>query len=110
MRGSMLSARDRRKNCTPVPALPRQYQGTSMDGEWPLRDFIELGALPGAVPCARLHARQLMWEWGLTRLSESTELLVSKLVTNAMHACAGLRGTLATYRQHTRDRSRSFSC
>jgi anti-sigma regulatory factor (Ser/Thr protein kinase) len=58
----------------------------SMDGVWPLRDFIELGALPGAVPCARLHARQLMWEWGLTRLSESAELLVSELVTNAMYA------------------------
>ena len=57
-----------------------------MDSEWPLRDFIELGALPGAVPCGRLHARQLLWEWGLTRLSESTELLVSELMTNAMHA------------------------
>jgi anti-sigma regulatory factor (Ser/Thr protein kinase) len=57
-----------------------------MDSEWPLRDFIELGALPGAVPCARLHARQLLWEWGLTGLSDSTELLVSELVTNAMLA------------------------
>jgi anti-sigma regulatory factor (Ser/Thr protein kinase) len=57
-----------------------------MDSEWPLQDFIELGALPGAVPCARLHARQLLWEWGLTRLSESIELLVSELVTNAMQA------------------------
>ncbi len=57
-----------------------------MDSEWPLQDFIELGALPGAVPCARLHARQLMCEWGLTRLSDSIELLVSELVTNAMHA------------------------
>jgi anti-sigma regulatory factor (Ser/Thr protein kinase) len=55
-----------------------------MDSEWPLRDFIELGALPGAVPCARLHARQLMWEWGFTQLSESVELLVSELVTNAI--------------------------
>ena len=57
-----------------------------MVGEWPLRDFSELGALPGAVPCARLHARQLMWEWRLTRLSESVELLVSELVTNAVQA------------------------
>jgi anti-sigma regulatory factor (Ser/Thr protein kinase) len=68
----------------PVPVLPPQYQGTDMIGEWPLRDFIELGALPGAVPCARLHARQLLWEWGLTGLSESVELLVSELVTNAV--------------------------
>jgi anti-sigma regulatory factor (Ser/Thr protein kinase) len=57
-----------------------------MAGEWPLRDFIELGALPGAVPCARLHSRQLMWEWRLASLSENVELLVSELVTNAVQA------------------------
>ena len=28
-----------------------------MAHEWPLRDFLELGALPGAVPCARYHVR-----------------------------------------------------
>ena len=33
----------------------------------PLRSYLELGALPTAVPCARLHARHLMWEWGLRR-------------------------------------------
>jgi len=37
-----------------------------MADEWPLRDFIEFGALPGAVPCARLHARLLLAEWGLS--------------------------------------------
>src|ERR1039457_7609061 len=84
--GSVLSVHGPAKSAAPVPVLPPQFQGTGMDSEWPLRDFIELGALPGAVPCARLHARQLLWEWGLTRLSESTELLVSELVTNAMHA------------------------
>jgi hypothetical protein len=31
---------------------------------WPLRSGLELGALPSAVPCARLHARQVTWEWG----------------------------------------------
>lgn len=40
--------------------------------------------LGGAVPCSRLHARQVLWEWGLTALSESTELLLSELVTNAV--------------------------
>ena len=53
---------------------------------WPLRSYLELGALPTAVPCARLHARQLAWEWGLDGLAESTELLVSELVTNAVQA------------------------
>jgi hypothetical protein len=32
--------------------------------QWPLQSFLELGALPGAVPCARLHTRHLLWEWG----------------------------------------------
>jgi hypothetical protein len=54
-----------------------------MTGQWPLQSFLELGALPGTVPCARLHARQVLWEW-LTALSDSTELLVSELVTNAV--------------------------
>ena|ERR1035438_767306 len=31
---------------------------------WPCQSFLELGALPGAAPCARLHARQVLWEWG----------------------------------------------
>jgi anti-sigma regulatory factor (Ser/Thr protein kinase) len=56
------------------------------DWEWSLRTFLELGALPGAVPCARLHARQVLWEWRLTRLSDSVELLVSELITNAVDA------------------------
>ena len=51
---------------------------------WPLQSFLELGALPGAVPCARLHARQVLWEWGLAALSDSTELLVSEMATNAV--------------------------
>jgi anti-sigma regulatory factor (Ser/Thr protein kinase) len=57
-----------------------------MTSQWPLRSFLELGALPGAVPCARLHARQLLWEWGLEALTDSTELVVSELVTNAIQA------------------------
>jgi hypothetical protein len=51
---------------------------------WPLKSFLELGALPGAVPCARLHARQVLWEWHLGTFGESTALLVSELVTNAV--------------------------
>ncbi len=57
-----------------------------MADHWPLQTFLELGALPGAVPCARLHARQLLWEWGLTAFSERVELLVSELITNAINA------------------------
>lgn len=57
-----------------------------MTDEWPLLSHLELGALPGAVACARLHARQVLWEWGLSALAENAELLVSELMTNAIHA------------------------
>ena len=57
-----------------------------MANDWPLQSFLELGALPGAVPCARLHVRHVLWEWGLTALQDNAELLVSELVTNAVKA------------------------
>jgi anti-sigma regulatory factor (Ser/Thr protein kinase) len=57
--------------------------------QWPLRSYLELGALPTAVPCARLHARHLLWEWGMNGLAADTELLVSELVTNAVKTTAG---------------------
>ncbi|MGH3191761.1 MAG: hypothetical protein ACRDPY_30655 [Streptosporangiaceae bacterium] len=40
-------------------------QGNDVTGRWPLRTYLELGALPSAVSCARLHTRQLLWEWGM---------------------------------------------
>ena len=73
--------------CTSAPVepfLPDVARG--MSDQWPLRNFLELGALPGAVPCARLHTRQVLWEWSLTKLTESVELVVSELVTNAVAA------------------------
>ena len=57
--------------------------------ELPLRSYLELGALPTAVPCARLHARHVLREWGLNGLASDSELLVSELVTNAVKATAG---------------------
>ena len=73
----------------PVPAVRipplTDPQGDDVTGRWPLRSFLELGALPSAVPCARLHTRQLAWEWQLTALSQDAELIVSEIVTNAVH-------------------------
>lgn len=57
---------------------------------WPLRSYLELGALPSAVPCARLHAKQVVWEWKLNELAETVELVVSELVTNGVQASAGM--------------------
>ena len=61
-------------------------QGHGMNDRWPLQDFLELGALVSAVPCARLHARQVLWEWGIGNLGDSAELLVTELITNAVRA------------------------
>jgi anti-sigma regulatory factor (Ser/Thr protein kinase) len=54
--------------------------------EWPLRSFLELGALDGAVPSARLHSRHMLREWGVAVLGDSAELVVSELVTNGVQA------------------------
>jgi anti-sigma regulatory factor (Ser/Thr protein kinase) len=68
-----------------VPVPPFQGQGTLVAGAWPLRSFLELGAYPGAVPCARLHTRAVVWEWGLG-VGEAAELVVCEIATNAVQA------------------------
>ena len=70
----------------PPLALPSHQEGTAMAVEWPLQDFLELGPLPTAVGCARSHATQLLWEWGVPELRPTVELLVSELMTNAIKA------------------------
>jgi anti-sigma regulatory factor (Ser/Thr protein kinase) len=61
---------------------------------WPSHDCLELGALPTAVACARLHARNLLWEWGVDWFASDAELVVSELVTNAVKVTA-VRGEAA---------------
>lgn len=58
---------------------------------YPRQSHLVLGALPSAVPSARLHARLVLAEWDLKELAETAELIVSELVTNAVHASAGLQ-------------------
>jgi hypothetical protein len=53
---------------------------------WPSDNTLEFGALPTAVACARLHARNLLWEWGLDWLAPDAELLVGELMANAVTA------------------------
>ena len=72
----------------PAPPLPSCQRAGSPLTPWPLTSTLELGALPSAVPCARWHAKQLAWEWGLSSISETIELLVSELTTNAVQATA----------------------
>lgn len=81
-----IAASASQQSATFGPDPPAGDLGRSAAADWPLRTFLELGALPGAVPCARLHARQVLWEWALTKVSDNTELLVSEIVTNAVAA------------------------
>jgi anti-sigma regulatory factor (Ser/Thr protein kinase) len=55
-----------------------------LSAAWPLRSYLELGALPSAVPCARGRTGALLREWNLGELIEVSELLVSELITNAV--------------------------
>jgi hypothetical protein len=55
----------------------------------PLQVLLGLGALPSAVGCARLHARNVMYEWNLPSVADTVELVVSELVTNAVRASTG---------------------
>ena len=76
-------------------AIPGGYYGPvatvredpARPAQWPLHTRLDLGALPGAVPCARLHARLVLTEWGQAQASDSVELIVSELMTNALRAC-----------------------
>jgi hypothetical protein len=51
-------------------------------------NFLEFAARPNAVARARLHARNLLWEWGLDWIDPDAELLVAELMTNAVKATA----------------------
>jgi anti-sigma regulatory factor (Ser/Thr protein kinase) len=55
------------------------------------RSSLVLGALPGAVPCARLHARQVLREWAVPVDLDTAELLISELATNGLKAAWATR-------------------
>jgi anti-sigma regulatory factor (Ser/Thr protein kinase) len=47
---------------------------------------LELGALPSAVPCARLHTKVILKEWYIGHMADDAEIIVSELTTNALKA------------------------
>lgn len=55
-------------------------------GHWRLASKLALGPLPSAVPCARLHAKNILREWDLVHVADNAELIVSELMTNAWKA------------------------
>jgi hypothetical protein len=84
--------RDRLRSVPVHSIVPRQREQPGNEDEWPLRSYLQLGALPGAVSCARLHTKLVLWEWRLDPLVKAAELLVSEIVTNAVQVSAGPAG------------------
>jgi anti-sigma regulatory factor (Ser/Thr protein kinase) len=66
--------------------FPAARRESCITDNWPLYSHLELGAWPTAVSCGRLHAKHVLWEWGLSDFSDSVELVVSELLTNAIQA------------------------
>ncbi|MFC7330134.1 ATP-binding protein [Marinactinospora rubrisoli] len=62
-------------------------------------------AMPTAVGCARREAVQCLRDWGMAHLIETTELLVSELVTNAVNATGGITTRTPRYTELRRLRS-----
>lgn len=61
--------------------------------EWPLRSYLELGALNTAPSCARSHVRLITTEWDMAALTEAAGLVITELTTNAVQASADLPGS-----------------
>lgn len=59
------------------------------DHDDPRESILDLEACPSAVPCARLHARNVLGEWGMNVIASTVEIVVSELVTNAIRASQG---------------------
>jgi hypothetical protein len=65
-------------------------QQDAQDIPWPHQSYLELGSLPTAAPCARLHTTLVLWEWDLGALVPTAALVVSELVSNAVQASRGV--------------------
>ena len=77
-------------------AQPGQEESGPQDGQdvaWPHQSYLELGSLPTAAPCARLHTMLVLWEWDLGALAHTAAVVVSELVTNAVQASVGITGS-----------------
>ena len=69
-----------------VPVLPASDQPASASAGWPLYATLELGALLTAPGCGRAWTAALLREWRLKHLADTAQLVVSELLTNAVHA------------------------
>jgi len=53
---------------------------------WPYCSQLEMAPLTTAVACGRLHAQNVLHEWGLGHTAEDASILVSELLTNSVKA------------------------
>jgi anti-sigma regulatory factor (Ser/Thr protein kinase) len=80
-----------------APTLPQFTPVPSMSADqvtpdrWPLRTYLELGALDSAPGSARAHAGAVLWEWGQDSIADDVCLIVSELITNAVGATRAAR-------------------
>jgi anti-sigma regulatory factor (Ser/Thr protein kinase) len=65
-------------------SLPPQVRG--WQEAWRHQDYLELAAVPEAVPAARHHVRAILREWQLPTLAYEAELVTSELAANAIDA------------------------
>jgi anti-sigma regulatory factor (Ser/Thr protein kinase) len=71
------------------PTAPAQLANPAASAaRWPDQSILELGALPSAVPCVRLHTTLVLREWRMTALADAAELVTAELATNAVQAAS----------------------
>jgi anti-sigma regulatory factor (Ser/Thr protein kinase) len=67
-----------------TPIAPPADDIDAVAAAWPLRTHVDLLAQSSSVPNARRFAGLILTEWALADLADSTRLVVSELVTNAL--------------------------
>lgn len=81
--------RRRHELCPEAGAATHQrVSGAGRAERVPRASYLEFGAYDSAVPCGRLHTRNVLNEWGLAAVTEDAELIVSELLTNAIKVTA----------------------
>lgn len=68
------------------PVVPPDWPALFEAPEWPLGTVLPLGPMLESAGTARVHARTVAAEWGLSRLADVLQLIVSELVANAVVA------------------------
>lgn len=71
-----------------LPVLPASVQSASASPGWPLYAALDLGALLTAPGCGRAWSAALLREWQLAHLTDTAQVVVSELLTNAVRASA----------------------